>query len=90
MLYNTGAGDTENYSIRFFNECDSYYAVKASKHRADDDEEDIDDDFNNDDEEETEDPFEIEPSDKDILDDDFPLDNPEDDLLDDEDDIPYN
>ena len=58
----------------------------------DDDDLDDDDDFYNDEDEDKENPFDKEPTDKDIVDEDFPLGIPEDDLIDDDDDeeIPYN
>lgn len=88
MFNSPGAGISEVYYIRLFNECYLYYLISASRNKIDDEDEDIDD--NIEDEDDIEDPFEIEPSDDDILESDFPLDDPEDDLLDDEDEIPYN
>ena len=59
--------------------------------------EEEDDDFNDDndyykeDEEDKKNPFEREPTDKEIKDEDFPMGNPEDDLIDDDDEeVPYN
>ena len=89
MLQILGAVNTEQIFIRFFNNDDSGKFIFVPRMYDYDDDEDIDDDFN-DDEEEDENPFDIEPTDKDILESDFPIDNPEDDLLDDDEDIPYN
>jgi hypothetical protein len=56
----------------------------------DEDDFDDDDDFYNEDDEDKENPFDREPTDKEIRDDDFPLGIPEDDLIDDDEEIPYN
>ena len=57
----------------------------------DDDDPDDDDDFYNEEDEDKENPFEREPTDKEIVDEDFPIGIPEDDLIDDDDDeVPYN
>ena len=57
----------------------------------DDDDFDDDDDFYNEEDEDKENPFEREPTDKEIVDEDFPIGIPEDDLIDDDDDeVPYN
>ena len=61
--------------------------LNQKKDNGDDDLNDDDDYYNNDEEEDN--PYDIEPTDKDIVEDDFPL-NPEEDIFDDEDDIPYN
>ncbi len=76
------------------NSYDIINKINASKKKNNDDnDEDIDDDLNDDDEEEKEEienPFDREPTDKEIIENDLPFENPEDDLLDDEKEIPYN
>ena len=70
--------------------------ISASKKKDDNEDEEIDDDFYDDDandeeeKEEIENPFDREPTDKELIENDLPFDNPEDDLLDDEEEIPYN
>ncbi len=70
---------------------DFKFAFLASKKKDDDED---DDDFIEDEEEVEEveeNPFDKEPTEKDIIDNDVPIINPEDDLLDDDDDeVPYN
>ena len=56
----------------------------------DDEDPDDDDDFYNEEDEDKENPFDREPTDKDIVDEDFPLGMPEDDLIGDDEEIPYN
>lgn len=60
------------------------------KDEEEDDDIDDDDDYYKEDEEDKENPFEREPTDKEIKDEDFPLGNPEDDLIDDDDEVPYD
>jgi hypothetical protein len=55
-----------------------------------DDDDPDDDDFYKEEDEDKENPFDREPTDKDIKDEDFPLGIPEDDLIDDDEEIPYN
>ena len=71
---------------------DFKFAFLASKKKDDDEDNDADDDDFIEEEEEVEDnPFDKEPTEKDIIDNDVPIINPEDDLLDDDDDeVPYN
>jgi hypothetical protein len=64
--------------------------VVSPRNDEDDDDLDDDDDFYNEEDEDKENPFDREPSDKDIVDEDFPLGIPEDDLIDDDEEIPYN
>ena len=63
---------------------DTEFAISAAKNKDEEDEEDETDD------EEKENPFDREPTDKEIDDSDIPIVNPEDDLLDDEEEIPLN
>ena len=58
----------------------------------DEDEDDFndDDDYYNEEDEDKDNPFDREPTDKDIVDEDFPLGIPEDDLIDDDEEVPYN
>ena len=74
-------------------ESDDYkFEFLASKKKDDDEDNDADDDdFIEEEEEVEENPFDKEPTEKDIIDNDVPIINPEDDLLDDDDDeVPYN
>ncbi len=60
--------------------------------RDDDEDDDIndDDDYYNEEDEDKDNPFDKEPTEKDIVDEDFPLGMPEDDLIDDDEEFPYN
>jgi hypothetical protein len=49
-----------------------------------------DDDYYNEEDEDKNNPFDREPTDKDIVDEDLPLSIPEEDLIDDDEEIPYN
>jgi hypothetical protein len=62
---------------------------KKKDEEEDNDDDDDDDFYNSEEEEEKENPFDKEPTEKDIINDDIPIINPEDDLLDDEEEIPY-
>ena len=68
------------------------YALNAakSKNDEDDDDKEDDDDYYNDEEEEDENPFEKEPTEKDLVDEDLPIVDPEEDFLDDDEEVPYN
>ena len=67
------------------------YALEAAgnKKNNDDDEKEEDDEYNNE-EEEDENPFEKEPTDKDLVDEELPLVDPEEDLFEDDEEVPYN
>ena len=69
---------------------DYKFAALASNKEDDDEDNDADDDDFIEEEEVEENPFDKEPSEKDIIENVIPLIDPEDDLLDDEDEIPYN
>ena len=72
---------------------DTEFVISAAKNKDKEDEEDEtddDDDYYHEDDEEKENPFDREPTDKEIDDSDIPIVNPEDDLLDDEEEIPLN
>jgi hypothetical protein len=72
---------------------DKYHPnVFAASPRDDEDDDDLDDDddFYNEEDEDKDNPFDREPTDKEIRDEDFPLGIPEDDLIDDDEEIPYN
>lgn len=64
------------------------YKINAGRKKDDDDEENEEDDYYND-EEEGENPFDREPTDREIVDNEFPV-NPEEDLFDEDEDVPYN
>lgn len=65
-------------------------AISAGKKDDEEDDDLFDDDEEvNDDEEEEENPFDREPTDKDIIEDDLPID-PAEDLFDDDEEVPYN
>ena len=69
---------------------DTEFLINAAKKRDEEDETDDDDDFYHEEDEEKQNPFDREPTEKDINDDDIPIVNPEDDLLDDEEEIPFS
>ena len=71
------------------------YILHAAKNKnddedGDDDIEDDDDHYNEEKEEEEENPFDKEPTDKDIVEEDIPLIDPEEDIFDDDEEVPYN
>jgi len=67
------------------------YVLNAAKNKNDeDDEKEDDDDYYNEEEDKDENPFDKEPTDKDIVEGDVPLVDPEEDLLDDDEEVPYN
>lgn len=82
---NTKLEFSENHEL--INNDEAIFTILSSKKKKDDEDNDEDDFYNK--EEEEENPFDKEPTEKDIIDGDIPLINPEDDLLDDEDEIPY-
>jgi hypothetical protein len=69
-----------------------YPNVFALSPRDDDDDNDLndDDDFYKEEDEDKNNPFDKEPTEKDIVDEDFPLGIPEEDLIDDDEEVPYN
>ena len=69
---------------------DFKFAALASNKEDDEEDNDADDDDFIEEEEVEENPFDKEPSEKDIIENIIPLIDPEDELLDDEDEIPYN
>ena len=69
---------------------DTEFVISAAKNKDEEDETDDDDDYYHEEDEEKENPFDREPTDKEINDSDIPIVNPEDDLLDDEEEIPPN
>ena len=82
----------EDTNIRILSD-DTEFVISAAKNKDEEDEEDEtddDDDYYHEDDEEKENPFDREPTDKEIDDSDIPIVNPEDDLLDDEEEIPLN
>jgi len=68
------------------------YTLNAAKNKNDDDdnEKEDDDDYYNEEEDKDENPFDKEPTDKDIVEEDVPLIDPEEDLFDDDEEVPYN
>ncbi len=70
------------------------YSLHAAKNKDndddDDDEKEEDDDYYNEEKEEDENPFDKEPTDKDIVEEDIPVVDPEEDLFDDDEEVPYN
>ena len=69
---------------------DTEFVISTAKNKDEEDETDDDDDYYNEEDEEKENPFDREPTDKEIDDSDIPIVNPEEDLLDDEEEIPPN
>lgn len=79
----------EDTNIRILSD-DTEFVISAAKNKDEEDETDDDDDYYHEEDEEKENPFDREPTDKEINDSDIPIVNPEDDLLDDEEEIPPN
>ena len=79
----------EDINIRILSD-DTEFVISAAKNKDEEDETDDDDDYYHEEDEEKENPFDREPTDKEIDDSDIPIVNPEDDLLDDEEEIPPN
>jgi len=80
----------EIYSFELVASDDFKFAILASHRKDDEEDNDADDDDLIEDEEVGENPFDKEPSEKDIIENDIPLIDPEDELLDDDEEIPYN
>lgn len=70
------------------NDSNILHAAKNKNNDEDDDVEDDDDYYNG--EEEDENPFEKEPTDKDIVEEELPFVDPEEDLFEDDEEVPYN
>ena len=85
-------GKSDANDERMFPSAREDYVLKAAKNKSDDedDEKEDDDDYYNDEEEEEENPFDKEPTDKDIVEEDIPIVDPEEDLIDDDEEVPYN
>ncbi len=68
------------------------YILHAAKNKNDDEDDNVedDDDYYNDEEEEEKNPFDKEPTEKDIVEEDIPLVDPEEDMFDDDEEVPYN
>jgi len=79
----------EDINIRILSD-DTEFVISAAKNKDEEDETDDDDDYYHEENEEKENPFDREPTDKEIDDSDIPIVNPEEDLLDDEEEIPPN
>ncbi len=79
----------EDTNIQKIND-DTEYVISTAKNKDEEDETDDDDDFYHEEDEEKENPFDREPTNKEIDDSDIPIINPEDDILDDEEEIPLN
>lgn len=79
----------EDINIRILSD-DTEFVISAAKNKDEEDETDDDDDYYHEEDEEKENPFDREPTDKELDDSDIPIVNPEDDLLDDEEEIPLN
>ena len=79
----------EDTNIRILSD-DTEFVISAAKNKDEEDETDDDDDYYHEEDEEKENPFDREPTDKELDDSDIPIVNPEDDLLDDEEEIPLN
>ena len=77
---------------QMFSPAKDYYVLHAAKNKNDDEDDDVedDDDYYNGEEEEDENPFDKEPTDKDIVEEDNPLVDPEEDTFGDDEEVPYN
>ncbi len=87
------AGEVPDANIeRMFPSAKDKYMLHAAKNKNDDEDDDVeeDDDYYNGEEEEDENPFDKEPTDKDIVEEDNPLVDPEEDMFDDDEEVPYN
>lgn len=83
--------ETDANYVRIFTSAREGYILHAAKNKNDDDDDkEEDDDYYNDEEEEDENPFDKEPTDKDIVEEDIPIVDPEEDLFDDDEEVPYN
>jgi hypothetical protein len=71
-----------------FKQASRFHAAKKNNDE-EDEEIDEDDDYYDEEEDRRENPFDKEPTDKDIIEEEFPVD-PEEDLFDDDDEAPYN
>lgn len=76
--------------LRVYSAGDEYFLNAARNKKEDDEDENEEDDEYYTEEEEEENPFDKEPSEKDLIDDDFPLVDPEEDMFDEDEEIPYN
>ena len=77
---------------RMFPSAKDNYILHTAKNKNDDEDDDVeeDDDYYNDEEEEEKNPFDKEPTEKDIVEEDIPLVDPEEDMFDDDEEVPYN
>ncbi|MEE9450305.1 MAG: hypothetical protein V3V72_09675 [Ignavibacteriaceae bacterium] len=84
--------ETDANDDRMFPFAKDDYILHAAKDKNDDEDDDIekDDDYYNEEEEEDENPFDKEPTDKDIVEGDIPGIDPEKDIFDDDEEVPYN
>jgi hypothetical protein len=80
----------EFYSFELIENDDFKLSVLASNKKDDEEDNGEDDDDFIEDEEVEENPFDKEPTEKDIIENDIPIIDPEDDLSDDDEEIPYN
>jgi len=85
-------GETDANDVRMFPSAGEDYILHAAKNKNDDedDEKEDDDDYYNEEKEEDENPFDKEPTDKDIVEEDIPVVDPEEDIFDDDEEVPYN
>lgn len=79
-------------NMRMFPSVRDNYILHAAKNKNNDEDDDVDDDddYYNDEEEEEKNPFDKEPTEKDIVEEDIPLVDPEEDIFDDDEEVPYN
>ena len=84
--------ETDVNDVRMFPSAREDYILHAAKNKNDDEdnEKEDDDDYYNEEKEEDENPFDKEPTDKDIVEGDIPLVDPEEDMFDDDEEVPYN
>lgn len=86
--------ETDADDVLMFSSSMDHCTLNAAKCKNDDDdnEKEDDDDYYNDEEEEdeNENPFDKEPTDKDLIEEDLPIVDPEKDILDDDEEVPYN
>jgi len=84
--------ETDARDERMFPPVKEDYILYTANNKEDDEnnEKEDDDDYYNDEEEEDENPFDKEPTDKDIVEEDLPIVDPEEDIFDNDEEVPYN
>ena len=85
--------ETDARDERMFSPVKDDYILYTANNKEDDEnneKEEEEDDYYNDEEKEDENPFDKEPTDKDIVEEDLPIVDPEEDIFDNDEEVPYN